>query len=178
MLTAVCPIRAVLVGRRHAAVQHAVRYKLQQLVKISRQMLFVLCHNRHTFLKEGHLRCFRHGAKRADLLEQLDDRLDAFGHRTISSSAERNLPFFLSSTMLSAACSPMPGMDVNGGIKPVSVSSVVIISIGSNVNPRRKWSCRGPSAFPSSAILSRQTLSPLIMQDASKPFARMEKYAE
>ena len=32
---AVCPILAVLVGRRHAAVQHAVRYKLQQLIKIA-----------------------------------------------------------------------------------------------------------------------------------------------
>jgi acyl-CoA thioester hydrolase len=46
-------------------------------------MLFVLCHNRHTFLKEGHLRCFRHGAKRADLLEQLGfgyDRIEEAGY--------------------------------------------------------------------------------------------------
>lgn len=97
---AVCPIRAV-VGREHAAVQHAVGYKLQRLVKFPVDAFRTLPQSSHL---PQRVICvvFRHGAKCADLLGSSTTAQQPSGTGSSVLPPERN-PFLRSSTMLSAA---------------------------------------------------------------------------
>ncbi len=151
------------------------------------------------YANKRNLRGARHRAQRADFSSKVSTTdLDTFVQRTSSSSADKNAPFLRSSTMLMAACSPTPGMDVNGGIKPfrhekagrvrfVNVHRLKVEAALIKLVYDLQRSCgflfrRGNGLFAlfhrNSWILSTQTLSPRTMHEASKPLARMEKYAE